>query len=88
MIFGNKKSRESEEDNLDKHERFKRVAARRTQTILEDFRKLGNCSTYNNYEYTKEEVMKIFSAIDESLMKTKAKFDKPKKTVTSEKFEL
>ena len=35
---------------------------------------LGNCANTNNYEYTEEEVKKIFSAIDAQLNETKAKF--------------
>jgi len=57
-----------------RHERFKRIAAKRTNEILEKIRILGNCSNKSSYEYTEEEVNKIFSEIDKQLKLTKAKF--------------
>jgi hypothetical protein len=55
-------------------ERFKRIAAKRTNDILEKIRILGNCSNKSSYEYTEEEISKIFSEIDRQLKLTKAKF--------------
>jgi len=55
-------------------ERFKKIAVKRVNNILEDFRLLGNCSNKGNYEYTDEEVEKIFSAIEKELKKCKNKF--------------
>lgn len=57
-----------------RHERFRRVASKRTNDILEKIRILGNCSNKSSYEYTEEEVNKIFSEIDKQLKLTKAKF--------------
>ncbi len=57
-----------------RHERFKRVASKRTNEILEKVRILGNCSNKSSYEYTEDEVNKIFSEIDKQLKLTKAKF--------------
>jgi hypothetical protein len=57
-----------------RHDRFKRVASKRTNEILEKIRILGNCSNKSSYEYTEEEVNKIFSEIDKQLKLTKAKF--------------
>lgn len=57
-----------------RHERFKRVASKRTNEILEKIRILGNCSNKSSYEYTEEEINKIFSEIDKQLKLTKAKF--------------
>lgn len=57
-----------------RNERFKRVAAKRTNDILEKIRILGNCSNKSSYEYTDEEVNKIFSEIDKQLKLTKGKF--------------
>jgi len=61
-------------DKESRHERFKRIAAKRTNEILEKIRILGNCSNKSSYEYTEEEVNKIFSEIDKQLKLTKAKF--------------
>jgi hypothetical protein len=57
-----------------KNERFKRVASKRTNDILEKIRILGNCYNKSSYEYTEEEVNKIFSEIEKQLKLTKAKF--------------
>ncbi|MFH2012358.1 MAG: hypothetical protein ABIJ37_06665 [Pseudomonadota bacterium] len=57
-----------------RHESFKRIASKRTNEILEKIRILGNCSNKSSYEYTEEEVNKIFSEIDKQLKLTKAKF--------------
>lgn len=55
-------------------ERFKRLASKRTNDILEKIRILGNCYNKSSYEYTEEEVNKIFSEIEKQLKLTKAKF--------------
>ncbi|NWF75980.1 MAG: hypothetical protein HXY53_05315 [Nitrospirae bacterium] len=57
-----------------RHERFKRIASKRTNEILEKIRILGNCSNKSSYEYTEAEVNKIFNGIDKQLKLTKAKF--------------
>jgi len=57
-----------------RHERFKRIASKRTNEILEKIRILGNCSNKSSYEYTEEEINKIFSEIEKQLKLTKAKF--------------
>ena len=63
-----------------KASRFKRIATRRVQEILDKFRLLGNCANKHTYDYSDEEIQKIFSAIDEELKKTKAKFKANQKT--------
>ncbi len=55
-------------------ERFNRIASKRTNDIIEKIRVLGNCSNKSTYEYTKEDVEKIFSAINKELRDSKAKF--------------
>lgn len=57
-----------------RHDRFKRIAAKRTNDILEKIRILGNCSNKSSYEYTEEEINKIFSELDKQLKMTKGKF--------------
>lgn len=63
-----------QEKEESRRERFKRVAAKRTNEILEKIRILGNCSNKSSYEYTEEEVNKIFSEIDKQLKLIKTKF--------------
>ena len=68
-----------ETPSKDKTERFKRLATRRTNEVLDRLRILGNCADYRSYAYTEEEIDKIFRAIDEQSKIVKAKFKKPKK---------
>jgi hypothetical protein len=63
------------ENNKDtRKERFRRVATRRTNKILEQIRILGNCSNKSSYSYTHEDVQKIFSAIESELRVVKTRF--------------
>jgi len=61
-------------------QRFKRVATRRTNEILNRIRILGNCSNKSAYSYSEEDIKKIFSAIEGELRSTKVKFVSRKKT--------
>ena len=69
----------------EKRERFKRVAENRTNNIINQIRLLGNCANRSNYEYSEEEVKKIFAAIEAEIKDTKAKYQTKN---TSKKFEL
>lgn len=53
---------------------FKRLASQRTTAVLERLRILGNCSNRQLYEYTDEDIRKIFSAIAAEMKAVKAKF--------------
>jgi len=57
-----------------KRERFVRIAEARTNKILEMIRLLGNCSSKGNYEYTDEDIKKIFGTLEKELKNTKNKF--------------
>lgn len=61
-----------------KRERFLEMAEKRTQAVLEKLRVLGNCSNRQAYEYTAEDIQKVFSAIDQQLALTKARFEERK----------
>lgn len=69
----------------EKRDRFKRVAENRTNRIIESIRLLGNCSNRSNYEYTEDDIKKIFSAIENELRETKQKYHTKAK---NHKFEL
>ena len=47
-----------------KQDRFVRIAEARTNKIIDMIRLLGNCSSKSTYEYTKDDVKKIFAAIE------------------------
>ena len=66
--------------NESKRDCFVRIAEARTNKIIDMLRLLGNCSN------TKEDVKKIFTAIDEELKATKTKFDTV--TTNNSKFKL
>ncbi len=57
-----------------KRECFVRLAEARTNKILDMLRLLGNCSSKSNYDYTDEDVKKIFNAIEKEVKNTKNKF--------------
>lgn len=57
-----------------KRDRFVRVAEARTNKILDMMQLLGNCSSKANYDYTDEDVKKIFGALEKELKNTKNKF--------------
>lgn len=57
-----------------KRECFVRLAEARTNKILDMLRLLGNCSSRSNYEYTDEDIKKIFTTIEKEVKNTKNKF--------------
>jgi len=60
--------------NETKRQRFVRLAEARTNKILEMMRLLGNCSSKANYDYTEEDIKKIFTALERELKNTKNRF--------------
>lgn len=46
-----------------KRQRFEKVAGKRVQFILDKLELLGNCANSSNYDYSEEDVKKMFSAI-------------------------
>jgi len=71
--------------NESKHDKFKRIATRRVRRIIRTIESLGNLSR-PSYEYTDQEVEKIFSAIQETLNNTKTLFTAKRSDI--KKFEL
>jgi len=68
-----------------KEDRFKRIASKRTEKVLDALRKLGNCSNRGIYGYFSEDVSKVFSAVDSELKRIKILFNNKAK---SNKFTL
>ena len=66
--------------------RFENVAGRRTQRILESLDILSNCSNKSNYEYTEEDVRKMFSAIKDRVKTTESSFNSAINKSTKNKF--
>ncbi|MBI5614418.1 hypothetical protein HY947_05815 [Candidatus Gottesmanbacteria bacterium] len=61
-------------------DRFKRLATQRTNAILDKLRLLGNLSNKSSYEYTEEDLKKIFSTIEIQLRTIKTRFTGSKKS--------
>lgn len=70
-----------------KSDKFVRLAEQRVNLIIEQFRKLGNLSNTRNYDYTDEQVKKIFSELNKALRKTKTIFNENSNTKPT-KFKL
>ena len=58
-----------------RRERFVRIAQKRTQQVLERLRILGHCANRSAYEYSPEDVDKIFATLQRELEDTRRKFD-------------
>ncbi len=58
-----------------KHALFLRLAKPRTQKALDALRILGNCSDKHRYEYSQEEIDKIFSSLKEYITHIENKFN-------------
>lgn len=60
--------------NKEKRERFYKVAESRTNKLISDIRLLTKCSKLNCYEYTEQQVERIFKVVQEELDKAKELF--------------
>ena len=59
-----------------KREKFVRLAENRTNKILDMIQLLGNLSSVGTYEYTQQDIDKIFGAIDTVAKETRKRFNK------------
>lgn len=75
---------EKQSSSETRKERFKRLATARTNVVLDRLRVLGNCSNRALYEYSEEEVNRIFAVIEKEMKVAKARFKNSRKR----KFEL
>ena len=62
-----------------KNDRFKRLASKRTNEVIDKIRILGNCSNKSTYKYSREDINKIFKSIEQELRDVKSKFKINKK---------
>lgn len=60
--------------NETKNERFKRLAEYRTNEVLNKLKVLGNCANRQAYDYSEEEIRKIFDTIEKMTREVKSKF--------------
>lgn len=57
-----------------KRERFVRIVVARTNKAAEMIRLIGNCSNTSSYDYSEEDVKKIFAYLEKELKSARAKF--------------
>ncbi len=79
LLKGNKDIEEKTNNNLiceTKRDKFVRLAEGRTNKILKMIDLLGNCANKGAYDYTDEDIRKIFDVIDKELEIARVKFDK------------
>jgi len=61
--------------NESKRERFIRIAEARTNKIINMTKLLSNCSNRKVYDYSIEDIEKIFSAIEKEIRLAKQRFN-------------
>lgn len=66
-------------EEVDKHQKFLDTSADFVRKAITAIEKVGKCSNKKQYEYSDEEVSKMFEALQETLDETKDMF-KTKKT--------
>ncbi len=69
-----------------KRERFVRIAESRTNKIINMIELLGNCSNKSTYEYSEEDINKIFGRLEKELKNAKQRFTSS--DVSSKTFKL
>lgn len=71
-----------------KKENFKRIAENRVNKILTLYKQLENLSNTSFYEYTNDQIERIFEILEEELKSTKEKLIKENKEKGKKRFEL
>jgi len=63
-----------------KKDRFKNVAAKRVQKVLDSMESLSRCANRNNYEYSDEDVTKLLKAIKDQMQTLELSFTEKSKS--------
>ena len=71
-----------------KQDRFKTVAGRRVQKVLDDLEILANCANRSTYDYTDVEVKKMLKAINDKVQFVKTAFDASNGKANKQTFEF
>jgi len=71
-----------------RRENFVRLAEARTTKVLHMIAGIGNLSNRGNYEYELQDVEKIFSAIDEAVKRSRARFRAELESKNKSRFKL
>jgi hypothetical protein len=73
------KDSNKKQNRTEKRARFERLAEYRTNEVLRKLKVLGNCGNRSAYEYTEEDIAKIFSEVERQVKETRSKFTFPKR---------
>jgi len=63
-----------------KHDRFRRLATKRTNVVLQRLQILSYCANPQLYDYSDEDIKKMFRAIESELKRVKARFTNSSKS--------
>ena len=72
----------------DKRSRFVELGQARVTKATQTLRLIGNLANPNNYEYSDEDVQKIFSALDAEMKLLKARFQTALSKKAKDEFKL
>lgn len=79
---------QSESMREEDREKFVRLATKRVSNALKSIQLIGNLSNRSNYDYTEEDVQKIFRALQEELGACRKKFELATKRQSGTRFTL
>ncbi len=68
--------------------KFTQLASARVSKALKDIQLIGNLSNRSNYDYTDEDVAKIFKALGDELVACRRRFESARKKTNEPKFVL
>lgn len=68
--------------------KFVKLASTRVTKALKDIQLIGNLANKSNYDYTDDDVAKIFKALNEEISACKKRFELSKKRSSTAKFTL
>lgn len=71
-----------------KRDRFKSVAGRRVQKVLDDLESLSKCSNMSIYEYSEPDVRKMLKAINDKVSLLKLSFEATNNKSNKQTFEF
>lgn len=79
---------QSESMREEDRDKFVRLATKRVSNALKSIQLIGNLSNRSNYDYTEEDVQKIFRALQEELGACRKKFELATKRQSGTRFTL
>jgi hypothetical protein len=69
-------------------DKFVRLATKRVNSALKAIQLIGNLSNRSNYDYTEEDVQKVFRALQDELSTCRKKFELARKRRSGGPFSL